>query len=653
MKLSVVIVNYNVRHFLEQCLHSVMGALRGLEAEVLVVDNASIDGSCRMVREKFPQVLLTANPDNRGFSKANNQAIRQSSGEYVLLLNPDTVVEEDTFTRALEFMDAHPEAGGLGVRMIDGKGRFLPESKRGLPTPWVAFYKISGLSALFPRSKRLGRYHLTYLDPAQTHAVDILCGAFMLLRKSVLDKTGLLDETFFMYGEDIDLSYRILQQGYKNYYFPETTIIHYKGESTRKESLNYVKLFYQAMAIFAGKHFSSGNARVFTLLINAAIWFRALVAVLRRGVQKVFLPVLDGLLIYGGFALILPVWERFRFEPGYYPSVYMRWVVPVYILFWLLGILVSGGYRRKVSLYRVVRGLLWGSIGLLIAYSLVGEEFRFSRVMILTGSLWAMVLLPACRYLLSRPGFGVELDTRRAKRVAIIGELPEAGRIRDLLALSPASLAIVGTVSPGPGETGEDHLGTLPRLREIIRIHRIDEIIFCAGSLGSGDIIRAMLDLTELDVDYKIAPPESLGIIGSNSIHTAGELYLVNINAISRPENQRAKRSFDFVVSLVLLFFCWILVWMVTHKKQFLKNCFLVLGGKASWVGYIPGDPQQENLPAIRPGVLHPGMAFPGALSDLTRVSRLNLLYAKDYRIRNDLGLLLRNLHKLDSHRHE
>ncbi|HOP13527.1 MAG TPA: glycosyltransferase family 2 protein, partial [Lentimicrobium sp.] len=243
MKLSVVIVNYNVKYFLEQCLHSVEAAIRDLDAEVFVVDNNSVDGSVEMVREKFPRIRLIANTVNTGFSVANNQAIRESSGEYVLLLNPDTVVELDTFTRSVEFMDAHPDAGGLGIKMVDGSGKYLPESKRGLPTPAVAFYKIFGLSALFPKSKIFGQYHLGYLDRDQTHVVDVLAGAYMMLRRETLEKTGLLDETFFMYGEDIDLSYRITKAGYKNYYYPGARIIHYKGESTKKSSINYVFVF--------------------------------------------------------------------------------------------------------------------------------------------------------------------------------------------------------------------------------------------------------------------------------------------------------------------------------------------------------------------------------------------------------------------------
>ena len=260
MKLSVVIVNYNVKYFLEQALLSVRKASVGLDVEVFVVDNNSSDESVAMVREKFPEVQVIANKDNVGFSKANNQAIHLSKGEYVLLLNPDTVVREDTFEKTVAYMDANPNAGGLGVKMIDGKGNFLPESKRGFPSPEVAFYKTFGLSKLFPKSKRFNKYHLGYLSENETHEVDVLSGAFMLMRKAVLDKIGLLDEAFFMYGEDIDLSYRVVKGGFKNYYFADTTIIHYKGESTKKGSLNYVKTFYQAMIIFARKHFKRLNS---------------------------------------------------------------------------------------------------------------------------------------------------------------------------------------------------------------------------------------------------------------------------------------------------------------------------------------------------------------------------------------------------------
>ncbi len=652
MKLSIIIVNYNVRHFLEQCLHSVVRATRHTEHELFVVDNASVDGSCHMVREKFPEVRLIENHRNSGFSTANNQAIRLSTGKFILLLNPDTIVEEDTFVKALRFMEEHPDAGGLGVKMIDGKGRFLPESKRGLPTPWVAFYKIFGLSRLFPRSRKFGKYHLSYLDENKTAPVDVLCGAFMMLRRETLDKTGLLDETFFMYGEDIDLSYRILQAGYQNYYFPESTIIHYKGESTRKESVNYVKVFYNAMIIFARKHFSGGNARIYIFFIHLAIWFRAFIAIVQRLVRRVFLPLLDALLIYAGFIVVLPLWEKMMYEPGYYPDIYMKWVVPVYILFWLVGIKLSGGYRKPVHLYRVERGVVWGTIALLIAYSLISESLRFSRIIILAGTLWAVLLLPLLRLFFNKLKIsGFELDLARPKRIVIAGHLPEVSRVKALLEQSPVRPVVVGYVSLSSGDPRGDYLGSANQLREIIRINRIEEIIFCAETLSSGEIIRAMLDLSDLDVDYKIAPPESRSIIGSNSIHTAGDLYLVNINAISGRHNRKAKRILDVTVALLLLFTSPLLLWFVKQKRTFLHNILKVLAGRLSWVGYIPGN-EDTGLPPLRKGILHPGMLFPDDLLPAARVKQLNILYAKDYRVQDDLELIIRNLRKLGHNPH-
>ena len=282
MKLSIVIVNYNVKHFLGQCLNSVKRGIEHLDTEVFVVDNASSDGSCDMVREMFPWVTLIASPVNLGFSKGNNLAIEKASGQYVLLLNPDTVVAEDTFDKCIEFMDGNPDAGALGVRMIDGKGNFLPESKRGLPTPSVAFCKTFGLSKVFPKSKTFNRYHLGFLPEHETNEVEILSGAFMLMRKAALDKTGLLDETFFMYGEDIDLSYRLAEAGYQNHYFADTTVLHFKGKSSRKESFAYVKQFYGAMLLFVKKQYTSGAGKNFSLLMQSAIAIGGILSSFRR-----------------------------------------------------------------------------------------------------------------------------------------------------------------------------------------------------------------------------------------------------------------------------------------------------------------------------------------------------------------------------------
>lgn len=270
-ELSVIIVNYNVRFFLEQCLRSVEAAAEGIDCEIIVADNHSTDGSIEYLRPQFPDVLFIENKDNPGFSKANNQAINQSKGKYILILNPDTIVGENTLKRLRSFMEQHSEAGAIGVKMINGQGRFLPESKRSFPTPWVSFCKLFGISKLFPYSKQFARYGLLYLDPDKPHPVEVLAGAFLFTKKEVLEKTGLFDETFFMYGEDIDLSYRIHSAGYTNYYLPER-ILHYKGESTKHHELKYIKAFYEAMLIFYKKYYP--KARIMRVLVKSAVELR-------------------------------------------------------------------------------------------------------------------------------------------------------------------------------------------------------------------------------------------------------------------------------------------------------------------------------------------------------------------------------------------
>ena len=284
MKLSVVIVIYNVRYYLEQCLDSVLKATKNIEAEVLVFDNHSKDGSVDYLKTRFSQVHFIESNHNLGFARANNVAIRQSQGQYVLLLNPDTFVGEEVLADTLAFMEAHPKAGALGVRMLKNTGEPALESRRGLPSPMTAFYKMCGLCSRFPKSRRFGRYYMGYLPWDKPAQIEVVSGAFCLLRRKVLDDVGLLDEDFFMYGEDIDLSYRVLKGGYENWYFP-ARIMHYKGESTQKSSFRYVHVFYDAMLIFFRKHYSHLNILI-TWPIRLAVLFKATMALFGMMVER-------------------------------------------------------------------------------------------------------------------------------------------------------------------------------------------------------------------------------------------------------------------------------------------------------------------------------------------------------------------------------
>jgi len=263
MQLSIIIVNY-VKHFLEQCLISVQKAIAGIEAGIIVVDNCSTDNSISYLQPDFPFVQFVVNKENLGFAKACNQGLQIAKGKYILFLNPDTIVPEDCFKKCISFFESHADAGALGIKMLDGRGKFLKESKRSFPMPLTSLYKLFGLAKIFPRSRIFSKYHLGNLDENNDHEVDVLAGAFMMIKKEVLEKVGSFDEIFFMYGEDVDISYRIQKAGYKNYYFAQNSIIHFKGESTRKGTLNYVRMFYNAMSIFVRKHY--GGSRNFQFL---------------------------------------------------------------------------------------------------------------------------------------------------------------------------------------------------------------------------------------------------------------------------------------------------------------------------------------------------------------------------------------------------
>ncbi len=656
-RLSIVIVNYNVRFFLEQCLHSVEKALKPEMTEVFVVDNNSLDGSCSMVEQKFPDVKLIENKENLGFSKANNQAIRIAKGEYILLLNPDTVVEEDTFEKIIDFMDENQDAGSLGVKMIDGKGHFLPESKRALPTPWVSFYKIFGLASLFPKSKKFGKYHLGFLDKNEINEVDVLPGAFMLLRKKALDKAGLLDETFFMYGEDIDLSYRITLAGYKNYYFPKTTIIHYKGESTKKGSINYVLVFYQAMIIFAQKHFSPKNARIFSLSIRAAIYFRAFLSLIHRFLNRILMPLLDAAIAIIGLISINPIWEAHKFpDGGGHPPEVLKIFFGAYILIWLISIFFSGGYDKPLNIKKLTRGILVGTAIILVAYSLLPEAYRFSRALILFGTAWNLIWLNLMRFIFHTLGWkAFQLNLGKKKRVLIVSRENEYNRINNLLKQTSLSVEIIGRVKPDVNDSGSGSLGDITQMKEIVSINKIDELIFSANDLSTREIIHHMLALTGLQKDYKIAPPESPSIIGSNSVNTAGDLYVISLSSIAEQSNKRLKRLIDIGVALILILSLPLSIWIyLPHPGKIIRNAFSVLVGKKTWVGYFQlDDPEMKLLPKIKKAVLIPEKNIaeinPDEKTDSRTLMEKNLSYAKDYHPGRDLSIILMNLRYLNS----
>lgn len=638
MELSVIIVNYNVKHFLEQCLMSVHSALKDIDAEVFVVDNASSDDSCSMVKQKFPTVKLIENYQNVGFSKANNQAIDQSQGKYVLLLNPDTVVQEDTFSKCIAFMNSHSDAGAITVKMIDGKGNYLPESKRGFPSPWVSFFKIFGLTSLFPKSRIFARYYLGHLDKNATNQIDVLPGAFMFMRKEALNQSGLLDEQFFMYGEDIDLSYRITQAGYKNYYYPECQIIHYKGESTKKGSLNYVLIFYKAMIIFAKKHFKSNKASTFIILINFAIYFRAFLSIIKRIINTLWLPALDALLIALGLLTITPIWENFRFQSSnIYPTEYVAILGSFYIIAWLLALWINGAYNKPQKLTDSIKGILTGSILILVVYSILPNEIRFSRAIILLTSLWALISTQAIRILLSKLTPRAIINKKFIKKIAIVGSNSEVQRVKEILNNSGVKYIYVGNFELKEDENQNNI--SFERLEEFVRVNSVDELIFCTQSISMQNIVTAMLFLSSLGKEYKIAPHEGTFIIGSNSIESTGELYTLDIKAIGTQASKRNKRLFDLSISILMILSFPVLLFIIKNPFKNWLNALKVLVGSKTWISYNK-EHKTDNLPKIKEGV------FPFKLNSLKDDSTQNLFYARNYNLALDFKILLESILK-------
>ena len=513
MRLSVVFLSYNTRDLTEQALRTVLDASEGMTAEIFVADNASADGSAEMVAEKFPQVKLIRNGGNIGFAAGNNAALRQVSGEYVLIINTDTIVRRDTLSKMVEFLDAHPQAGACGCKVLDPDGTLQLDSRRGFPTPVAAFCKMSGLSRMFPDHPVIAHYHMTYLDPEQTAEVEVLSGSCMMVRKTAMDQVGLLDEDYFMYGEDIDWCYRIHQAGWKIYYVPTTEIIHFRGESGRGVPLRILYRKSQAMSIFVNKHMAQ-RFRFFPLwLLQVGIALHGLFRFLLKTGRALALPIVDAGLVLCGLKLGLAV----RYYEDLVPFIYRierlgalfgldaqptRWLTPppysdlqwvavygVSTLVWLLAFYVSGLYdRHRYS-------ALWSTIGVTLGFAFIVtlvfffKAYNFSRLAAGAAFFCNTMLIVgwrfAARWVLQQRGRAGRLrtllvgtDQAAADFVGYIGQM--SGAVRYEL------IGLVGRQSEQRGRpvAGRPVLGLVDELEELVRDYEIDQLVFTPSTMS-------------------------------------------------------------------------------------------------------------------------------------------------------------------------
>ncbi len=596
---SVIIVNYNVKELLGNCINSVLSSTGKLKLEVIVVDNNSFDGSADYINQKFknnPSVRLIESKINLGFAKANNIGAKAANGKYLLILNPDTVVQEDTIEKTIDFYEKDSLCGGVSCKLVLPNGKLDLACRRSFPTPSASIYRILGLSKLFPRSKIFSRYNLTYLDENETYEVEAICGAFMLIRKDIYDKVNGFDEDYFMYGEDLDLCFRIKNSGYKIFYFAGTSTIHFKGESTRKSSLSYVNNFYGAMRIFVQKNLKKKSS-LLNILIRFLIWYRAGISYIVRFFKSFYPALLDVSLIVA--AMLISI--RLRFE--FFPVEAYQVPIVIYCVIWLLSLSITGSYKRQnlLSFAKPFYGIMFGFfINSSLTYFF--NEYAFSRVVIVRTTAYSYLFLAVWRIFIRMINFA------RMKNIfvpngntVIVGRDMESEKFLQKLRIRlDTDYNILGYISSGDSSNNE-YIGNLNNLGDIVASNKVKNVIFVKSALTNQQILDLMWKLKNYNLDFKILSSDSDILLGKSSLDKIDEIYLMQIEYnINKKFNIFVKRVFDLIFGVFCLILIYPLVFLYlrivgvnTEKNRFLKKIILlpdVIKGKLSFVGRATWD---------------------------------------------------------------
>ncbi len=655
MDLSIVIVNYNVKEFLQNLIHSIEKATRNIEYEIIIADNASDDGSVEFLKEKFPQIKLIANKNNLGFSKANNQGLKIASGKYLLLLNPDTLIREDTFEKMIEFFETTPEAGMAGCKILNPDGSLQLACRRSFPGPWTSFCKVTGLSSLFPGSRIFARYNLTYLDENKTYEVDAISGSFMMLRKEAYKKVGGLDEEFFMYGEDLDFCYRVQKSGYKVFYVHNTQIIHYKGESTKRSSIDETKVFYEAMHLFVKKHLS--NSFIVEIILRSAIVFRKFFDFLWRRRLILIAVLLDfivfnlSLLAADKFYGVFSHWKGFPVES--YPALF---TIPAFI-----HILVAAFLKvyRKDSL-SVLKNLFAILISFFIISSLTFffKQYAYSRAAVLLTyfilffslSFWRVFIKLAFK-------IGMRGDDFTHKRSAIVGTNKSALKIAEKLKAKSTEFHLVsGLIALTSKEIGRvldgvEVIGSIENIKKVIKEKKIDEIIFSSEELSYNHMMAIVSACQSENVDFKVIGNNLDFLVGKTSVSMLDDYPLIEIKYnISNPLMRMLKSIFDYCLVAIVLFFLYPFIYLTnkvsgkqTEFRKFILKTPLILKGKASFVG------PQKSSNGIQLFLGKVGLTGFWYIenTEVMNKEKLDLYYAKNQNIWLDLEILGKTIIKM------
>jgi GT2 family glycosyltransferase len=624
-------------------LDSIFKSQTQYDYEVIIVDNSSKDSGRDQICATFEHIIWVENIENVGFGRANNQGFSLAKGVYTLILNPDTVLQEDTIEKCVSYLIAHPKVGGLGIKGIDGSGQFLPESKRALPTPLVALWKITGLSSIFPKSSVFARYHLGHLSPDENHEVDILVGCFMMIPTKLLLSVGGFDPQYFMYGEDIDLSYELQKTGHKNIYFSESQIIHYKGESTKRGSLNYVRMFYKAMVLFAKKQFTGSSAAAYSLLIYLGIYLRAALAIAARLGKSTLTPLLDAVVLYAILNTIKSYWEQnHRFiHGGSYPDLYTYTIQGSYVLAWLFGLWLSGVYFKNNRPIVMVRSMIATTLILGFFYGLLPEELRFSRALLMLGALGGLSAMLGWRAVLSVvSGKSMFEGAPKQPRILFFGAKSSKIALDDILHASGITPSFYWEEEPK-----FDNEDWLLKLKALVHLHRINELIVDISQVSNQRLIGILTSLGE-QTSVKSLLPENKYIIGSDSSLTQGETYRKS-QQTADPQYLRQRRVFEITATSLLITLAPLtLVFAIATGrfnawKLWIRYSVDVLTGKRSLVGYSRSLSEKFNVPPLPPPIFDICSVLPVELDYMQNARAIVENYAIEARLRQDLLYLI------------
>lgn len=637
---SVVIVNYNVKDFLLQALRSVEAATVRLDAEIIVVDNNSSDDSTAFLIPLFPLVNFIELSENLGFGRANNIGIELARGEYTLLLNPDTIIAEDTVEVMKDYLDNRPEAGIAGCKVINPDGTFQVACRRGFPTPWASFCKLFGLQSLFPHSPLFARYNQTFRNEDETYDVDALIGAFMFCRTRVLRDIGGFDSDFFMYGEDIDLCYRVQAAGWKVVYYPATTVVHFKGESARRSSMNEVRVFYEAMAIFARKHY--GKSRLLLALLRTGIEVRAAWAYIEKRFRATITIVADAIIIESSLLIA----TKIRFDKFlYYPAEASPTVFTLPLAIMLCSIAAAGGYSKKKMLFRSFL------MGVLIAFFILSsltnffKNYAYSRGILLMLAAFSVTGGFVLRLLWSL--YDKTAGRESDKRIIIVGTSPAAEAIANALrAAETRNADIVGIVIAKYEENastfaGLPIIGRIEYLSKILSDYAIQEVIIAESSLAKYEIMQ--LAESSATVKFHVAQEYEDVIIArivNDIVGIESSIPQVNLQQV---RYRMVKRISDILISSFVLTIGAPMVIMFANNPKFaFKQLFNVLLSRCSVVGYydVEGCKPIVGKPGIT-GLAH--IVRPDTLT-VQAIIRLNDYYAEHYTPALDADIIIKFL---------